>query len=69
MASLGSPLVKQMMGLIPKLQLVAAFWKYTKGTGNQEGEDADDDDDDAAGMAAYGCIRAINTLLSRCGYC
>lgn len=40
--------------------LAAAFARYSA----QEGEgDEDGDDDDMAGIAAYGCLRAINTLL------
>ncbi|GAX74708.1 hypothetical protein CEUSTIGMA_g2156.t1 [Chlamydomonas eustigma] len=40
-------------------QLVAAFWKYKTAEENE-----DEDDDGIAAMAAYGCIKAINTLLS-----
>eukprot|EP00967_Tisochrysis_lutea_P021776 scaffold24773_cov18-Tisochrysis_lutea.AAC.3 len=39
-------------------QLAAAFAKYST-----ESDNNDEDEDDQAGMAAYGCLRAINTLL------
>eukprot|EP00878_Enallax_costatus_P038160 GHUV01043324.1.p1 GENE.GHUV01043324.1~~GHUV01043324.1.p1 ORF type:complete len:672 (+),score=261.35 GHUV01043324.1:958-2973(+) len=39
--------------------LTAAFWKYS---GQADGEDEGDEDDQAA-VAAYGCLKALNTLL------
>ncbi|KAF8071226.1 SAD2 [Scenedesmus sp. PABB004] len=39
--------------------LTAAFWKYS---GQADGDEEGDDDDQAA-VAAYGCLKALNTLL------
>uniref|UniRef100_A0A383WBL3 Importin N-terminal domain-containing protein n=1 Tax=Tetradesmus obliquus TaxID=3088 RepID=A0A383WBL3_TETOB len=39
--------------------LTAAFWKYS---GMADGEDGEEEDDQAA-VAAYGCLKALNTLL------
>eukprot|EP00879_Flechtneria_rotunda_P022091 GHRR01023309.1.p1 GENE.GHRR01023309.1~~GHRR01023309.1.p1 ORF type:complete len:1020 (+),score=395.54 GHRR01023309.1:417-3476(+) len=39
--------------------LTAAFWKYS---GQADG-DEDGDEDDQAAVAAYGCLKALNTLL------
>lgn len=41
-------------------QLAGAFYKYCAAA------DDDDADDDAAGIAAFGCMRALNTLLESC---
>jgi len=50
-----APYAAQMCG-----QLAAAFARYSAAD-DEGGEDGDDDD--MAGIAAYGCLRAINTLL------
>ncbi|KAG2439798.1 hypothetical protein HYH02_010433 [Chlamydomonas schloesseri] len=42
-------------------QLAGAFWKYAAAAD----EDAEGDDD-TAGIAAFGCMRALNTLLESC---
>ncbi|KXZ43736.1 hypothetical protein GPECTOR_81g184 [Gonium pectorale] len=42
-------------------QLVGAFWKYSNAADGEE-----DADEDSAGIAAFGCMRALNMLLESC---